>query len=246
MNSIQAKMVVNLNCVEWTNDKKFNECVRQFYVNTIRDKIREQNPNTPISVVPIQTNDKLSLYVFKDYFDMKEQVRENLVNLYTNLQDHYCENETLVSVRKEMGDKKLIERTDTKISRALMEIILGVSNHHKPSYDKGMKKLIKYNSVFLEEYDDLQEQGKKENIYIHKEKGSKLYKSNEEFTYMELCESMQKNINVYSKMVKELDNEMNWWNVEVMDMNEDFKNCFNACNTEFAMNKYNEIKKEYK
>tara|TARA_R100001509_G_scaffold119586_3_gene73918 strand:+ start:442 stop:1173 length:732 start_codon:yes stop_codon:yes gene_type:complete len=243
MSKIQAKMVVNLNCVEWTNDEEYNKKIRQFYVITITEKMREQNPDINISVVPIQTNDKMFLYIFEDNFDVKEEVRQNLVNLYTNLQDHYSENKILVSVRKEIGDKKLIDRTDTKISSALMEIILGISNHHKSSYDKGMKKLIKYNSIFLEEYDDMQEKGKQEKLYIYKEKGAKCYKSNEEFTYMELCESMQKNINVYTNMVKDLVNELDWWNVEVMDMNPDFIRCFNVCNTEFCMNEWNKIKK---
>lgn len=227
--NIEAKMVINFNSSNSHSDEKFNETVRRFYVRTVREKMQEQNPNMNIAIIPIQIDEKLSLYIFNDIFNLRTDIKDSLFGIMDSIQEHFYKNEDFVKSRKDCGVKKAIEQTDYKIGLSTMEIIYAFHNHSKKSFDKGMKKLIKLNSTFIEEYEEAKEEGKEEEIFIHKEDKLFNYVNDKEFTFMEICETMQKNVNNFNKLEEKSNKLFDWWNIKVMDMNDDFNKCYNAC-----------------
>lgn len=229
MNSIQAKMVINFNSSNSHSDEKFNKYVRHFYIKTIREKIKEQNPNINIAIIPIQIDNKLGLYIFNDIFNIQKDIKDSLIGIMNSIQEHFYKNEEFVKSRKYCNIKEGKEQTDYKIALCNMEIIYAFHNHSKISFDKGMKKLIKYNSTFIEEYEESKEEGVEEEIFIHKEDKLFNYVNDKENTFIQICETMQKNLNNFNKLEEKSNELFNWWDIKVVDMNDDFKKCYNAC-----------------
>tara|TARA_R110002012_G_C11637991_1_gene610395 strand:+ start:1616 stop:2350 length:735 start_codon:yes stop_codon:yes gene_type:complete len=229
MFNIQAKMVVNFNSSNSHSDETFNNYIRHFYVKTVREKMNEQNPNMKIGIVNIQVDDKLSLYIFNDIFNLQKDMKDSLFGIIDNIQDNFYRNQEFVKSRKDSGKKELMEQTDYKIGLCCMEIIYAFQNHSKKSYDKGLKKLIELNSTFIEEYEESKEEGKEEEIYIHKQGKLFNYVNDKEFTFMEICETMQKNVNNFNKLEEKSNRLFDWWNVKTMDMNDDFDKCYSGC-----------------
>jgi len=227
--NIEAKMVITFNSSNSHSDEKFNKYVRQFYIKTVREKMQEQNPNINIAIIPIQIDEKLSLYIFNDIFNLRTDIKDSLFGLIDSIQEHFYKNEEFVKSRKDTGIKQLIEQTDYKIGLCNMEIIYAFHNHSKISFDKGMKKLIKLNSTFIEEYEESKEEGIEEEICIHKEDKLFNYVNDKENTFIQVCETMQKNINNFNKLEKKSNTLFNWWNIKVIVMNDDFNKCYNAC-----------------
>lgn len=229
MNNIQAKMVINFNSSNSHSDEKFNKYVRHFYIKTIREKIKEQNPNINIAIIPIQIDNKLGLYIFNDIFNIQKDIKDSLIGIMNSIQEHFYKNEEFVKSRKYCNIKEGKEQTDYKIALCNMEIIYAFHNHSKISFDKGMKKLIKYNSTFIEEYEESKEEGVEEEIFIHKEDKLFNYVNDKENTFIQICETMQKNLNNFNKLEEKSNELFNWWDIKVVDMNDDFKKCYNAC-----------------
>jgi len=227
--NIEAKMVINFNSSNSHSDEKFNKYVRHFYIKTVREIMQAQNPNINIGIIPIQIDNKLGLYVFNDIFNIQKDIKDSLFMLMDSIQEHFYKNEEFVKSRKDTGIKQLIEQTDYKIGLCNMEIIYAFHNHSKISFDKGMKKLIKYNSTFIEEYEKSKEEGVEEEIFIHKEDKLFNYVNDKENTFIQVCETMQKNINNFNKLEKKSNTLFNWWNIKVIVMNDDFNKCYNAC-----------------